>query len=358
MAKRFFCDFDEFADSINGIAGRFVPIARSDTDWWIQTVGLGPISVQLFQIGGAAAFAGDGRSDALTLGIPLCATKQCVRIDGAVLRERTFLLVAENRPFTLTCQRPVQWMTIKIPTDQDLLQPELLASVASYGVSARAETNSADLERLRVTLWHIFASHPNRLLEREAGRLAREEIVSLTSRVLESSSGMSRVCMGRPKVTRERVLARALELIRESEGQPLFTSDLCRAAEVSERTLRRTFEEYFGVGPMRLLRLRQLREIRAALLGADPACETVASIAGRFGVWDFSLFARNYRKLYGEAPSATLRRGQPDRDCHSAVTSTWIGYACRKFAIAVGALEDDECGGPESIRRRQRASVG
>jgi hypothetical protein len=48
---------------------------------------------------------------------------------------------------------------------------------------------------------------------------------------------------------------------------------------------------------MRLLKVLQLREIHAALLAADPNHETVTSIAARFGIWDFSLFARNYKTL-------------------------------------------------------------
>jgi AraC-like DNA-binding protein len=59
-------------------------------------------------------------------------------------------------------------------------------------------------------------------------------------------------------------------LISESRGVPLFVNDVCRAAGVSERTLRNVFHEYVGVGPMRLLKVRQLHETRSALLAADP----------------------------------------------------------------------------------------
>jgi hypothetical protein len=94
---------------------------------------------------------------------------------------------------------------------------------------------------------------------------------------------------------------------------------------------------------MRLLKVRQLREIRSALLRGDPVADTVTRIAARFGVWDFSLFARNYRALYGEAPSQTLRRPR-DRRVRSpddgALTPTWIGYAARRFAAAPEAGVD------------------
>ena len=56
----------------------------------------------------------------------------------------------------------------------------------------------------------------------------------------------------------------------------------------------------------------------------------MASIAGRFGTWDFSLFARNYKRLFGESPSQTLRT--PAGSCEHADDTSWLAYAVRKFA--------------------------
>ena len=41
MPRLIFRDFDEFADSIEGIAGRFVPTARSTAEWWVDAVPAG-----------------------------------------------------------------------------------------------------------------------------------------------------------------------------------------------------------------------------------------------------------------------------------------------------------------------------
>jgi AraC family ethanolamine operon transcriptional activator len=142
---------------------------------------------------------------------------------------------------------------------------------------------------------------------------------------------MSERHVGRPQVSRTRIIARCLELMDASAGQPMLIGDLCRASQVSERTLRNVFQEYFGVGPMRLLKVRQLREIRAALAGADAGEQTVAKIAARFGVWDFSLFARNYRALYCETPSTTLRSKPQSYIRQQAMRPTWIRYAARRF---------------------------
>lgn len=87
----------------------------------------------------------------------------------------------------------------------------------------------------------------------------------------------------------------------------VLTDDLCRRTGVAERTLRNTFHECFGVGPVRFLKMRQLRNIRHALLAADPTRETVTRIAMRFGISDLSLFAYNPRECGRAASSVALQ---------------------------------------------------
>jgi AraC family ethanolamine operon transcriptional activator len=165
----------------------------------------------------------------------------------------------------------------------------------------------------------------------EAAAIAavEEEVSLCLTHVLERSMKVQDRHVGRPQFSRSRVIARTLSLIEANEGQPLFVDDLCRATQVSERTLRNIFHEFFGVGPMRLLKVRQLREIRAALLRADPQHDTVTRIAARFGIWDFSLFARNYKALFGESPSRTLRTLPSEVKARSPLS--WLHYASRIF---------------------------
>ena len=77
---------------------------------------------------------------------------------------------------------------------------------------------------------------------------------------------------------------------------------------MTERTLRAAFQDYFGIGPVQYLKIRTLNMARDALLNSDPALTTVTGVATRFGVWELGRFARDYRLLFGELPSQTLRR--------------------------------------------------
>jgi AraC family ethanolamine operon transcriptional activator len=331
MTRIVFNDFDEFADSIRGIAGRFVPTARSEGDWWVDVATLGRIDLQQLQIGGAATYAGDGTPDTLTLGIPMTDPKR-MRIDGHALEDNSLIYLKRDQPFTFAARQATRWAGVTIHR-RDETRPEMFDAeqvMASLERGTRAQSRSQCLDRLRQLVARLGTQDDSiGFLDPAASSAAEEDVLAAVLQTIEASSASHERHVGRPQVPRNRVIARTLALIEAKQGQPLFIDDLCQATEVSERTLRNVFHEYFGVGPMRLLKVRQLLEIRRALLATDPAHDTVARIAARFGVWDFSLFARNYRALYGEPPSASLRKPPPQS--RDALAASWIAYAARMF---------------------------
>ncbi len=103
-------------------------------------------------------------------------------------------------------------------------------------------------------------------------------------------------------------LQRAEAYLEKHAGDPPTVADLCAAAGVSERTLEYAFRERFGLTPKAYLRAYRLNRVRTDLLRADWLATTVAGIANRWGFWHIGQFARDYRMMFGENPSATLRR--------------------------------------------------
>jgi AraC-like DNA-binding protein len=96
------------------------------------------------------------------------------------------------------------------------------------------------------------------------------------------------------------------------EAQPernLRIGGICAALGVSERTLRSVCAEHLGMSPSSYLRLRRMQQVGRALQSGNPEAAGVAEIARRYGVRGLGRFAAKYRALYGELPSATLRRG-------------------------------------------------
>ena len=92
------------------------------------------------------------------------------------------------------------------------------------------------------------------------------------------------------------------------EGRRPYMSELCAAANVSERTVQKAFQDIMGMSPTTYLRRLRLHRARDDLRQAKNASVTVTDVALNWGFWHFGEFSRAYRNCFGEVPSSTLKR--------------------------------------------------
>jgi AraC-like DNA-binding protein len=104
-----------------------------------------------------------------------------------------------------------------------------------------------------------------------------------------------------------RIMAR-FEEFQAAHNVPVYLAEVCAAVGVSERTLRACCQEQLGMGPIHYLWLRRMYLARRALLSASSDGSTVTGIAADYGFWELGRFAVEYRALFGESPSLTLKR--------------------------------------------------
>jgi AraC-like DNA-binding protein len=102
-------------------------------------------------------------------------------------------------------------------------------------------------------------------------------------------------------------LRRAMAFIDEHAQRDVTTAEIAAAAHVSIRALQLAFRRHLGTSPVVYLRRVRLDHAHRDLLAADPAGQTVTAIAYRWGFHSSSRFAHYYQKVYGVAPSRTLR---------------------------------------------------
>ena len=333
---RVFTDYDQFADAIGALSGRFIPTAPSQADWWINARRVGGVKLQQLQIGGPAAFAGDGILGMLSIGIPI-SDPTAISINGQTLAADSFVVYRPGRPLTYCAKVPTTWACVGLSLAPDSRFPGIMEFATASPLQAHFRSRHSVLRRVSL-LVRWLCNDPEAIDARnqQAVFVAEQDVLAAVMELLRTSTCARGAIIGRPRLARDRLMARCLEVLREQAPQPIQVMDLCGAAQVSERTLRSVFIEYFGVGPGRFLKAHQLYEIRRALRTSDTGSETVSSIAARFGVWDFGAFARNYRAMYGESPSETLRLARAravddDDELAAAAAQSWMGFAARCF---------------------------
>lgn len=103
-----------------------------------------------------------------------------------------------------------------------------------------------------------------------------------------------------------RHVRQAVEFIEENARSAITIEDIARAVHVSTRTLQSGFSKYKDMSPTGYLKRVRLEGVRRELgEGGDNA--PIAEIARRWQFGHLGLFARDYRKAFGELPSATRR---------------------------------------------------
>jgi AraC family ethanolamine operon transcriptional activator len=108
---------------------------------------------------------------------------------------------------------------------------------------------------------------------------------------------------------------RRFELVKQAEAYMrahLETSitlmSLCEALYTSERPLTYGFREVYGSSPMAYLKTLRLYAVRTQLQRAEPTTTAIAEIAKRFGFQSLGHFSRDYKTMFGELPSETLKQ--------------------------------------------------
>lgn len=149
--------------------------------------------------------------------------------------------------------------------------------------------------------------------EPSASQLCESKIIDEVALTLDAAS--ARTIDGFPGFKARRravVLARkACDLVGASLEIDFCPSvvDLCRQLAVSQRTLQYSFKAAMGLTPNTYLRLVRLNRVRAELNRPTRANVTVTEVATRWHFGHLGKFSQDYSRMFGEPPSATLRRG-------------------------------------------------
>jgi transcriptional regulator GlxA family with amidase domain len=161
---------------------------------------------------------------------------------------------------------------------------------------------------------------PDVLANPEVGRALEETLVLALILCLEGDHAVEARSAYRHHAA---VMRRFEQVLQANTERPLYVTELYAAVGVSYPTLRACCQEHLGMSPKRYLLLRRLHLARRALRQADPETTTVTAIATNYGFWELGRFSVTYRLLFGESPSATLRRPPVEATPEENAGSPW-----------------------------------
>jgi AraC-like DNA-binding protein len=161
----------------------------------------------------------------------------------------------------------------------------------------------ARLRRLHGAACHLADSTPDILAYPEVARAVEQELIRTMIACLNE-----RMAFENFRNMRRPIMQRFEAALEVHGNDPVYLTEVCAEIGVSDRSLRLHCQEHLGMSPQRYLWLRRMNLARRALSRADETRATVTSIATQYGFGELGRFSVQYRKLFGERPSAALRR--------------------------------------------------
>ncbi len=286
--------------------------------WEVATQTVGRFDLQFGKEGSGIIADGAVHPGGKTVFVPLVGLQFG---NGQPLHNHSVLVLDPRAELTIASREAHDWCSVFLPTDLFNLDKSANAeSPGSAPYSQVVEIGSSAMIRLRRLLASLERSlrmEPALTSSPATQKSIESELLSAFQFVVAGNS-TPQPKMGRPCFPRREIIRSTIDKIEQYENEFFTIEELVQAVDVSERTLRNIFLNFYGVPPRRYLIVKRLHQARAILQQADPACTRVTAVATQFGFWHFGRFARDYRRLFGEAPGQTLK--QPSHRSSSAST--------------------------------------
>jgi AraC-like DNA-binding protein len=216
-------------------------------------------------------------------------------------------LSSPGPPITFKAKKKCDVLTCQFPLDSI----ETYRQIMLQETTAGHQTIDPQLSLLSAAGSNLFRTAVRNWVAMGAEDACVNDIV-LREKEDDLLTGMLLVVEGSPANQERAVLPsdRALKNIEDyicaNLDAAITRDDLVEMTGVPIRSLSRTFEKKYGLGPMAFVRQRRLDACFRVLHGSDREATTVTNVAMAHGFDHLGKFAVAYRKVFGESPSETL----------------------------------------------------
>lgn len=309
-AVRVFTDPDEYAAAIRSAAVEFTITERGDFSAKLTRIDLHRLRMQQFSDNlpriADVTNVTSGRAYITFRTKP----GPSVVWDGVENRPHGILRFSQSDDHYQRSSAASEFATMSLPTEDIASAGETMAGLDPTPphdavLIIPSPEAMARLQRLHAAAGDLAENAPEIIANPNAARGLEQTLVEAWVACLAHSEDRENgLAQGQHAI----VMRRFRRVVEENPEQPLYIPEMCKAIRVSDRTLRMCCQEHLGMGPKRYLLLRRMHLACRALREAVPDAASVTDIATRFGFWQLGRFSVEYQSLFGESPSATLRR--------------------------------------------------
>lgn len=299
-----FTDSDEWSASIADWNLQFRQIECGPLKATVDRAMFPNLAIQRVQLSRRFHQCGFAPDGVLTFGIP--DERDKISWYGKSAQRESMMNFNRRNGFEAVSEAGFSAHTISLGSDEfqrdaaALGLPELADQVRD--AAEQFSVNSKDISKIRVVAQGLVS-----VLEKDqvAGTTAVELQDDLTHMLVRAVGNPDALVVKSNYSQRQRAVDRALELIATMESVTTLRQ-VYEYSGVSYRTLNRAFKERFGIGPKQYIVATRLAGVRRAITVSPPDTR-ITDIASDWGFWHLGRFAADYKRMFGELPSDTLK---------------------------------------------------
>jgi AraC family ethanolamine operon transcriptional activator len=239
------------------------------------------------------------------------AGKPAPVLGGISMGPREIMTLGPGERLHMRSYGPYRWGGIWLPATELVRYASVMTGTAFAIPSAAPRWRlrpaiSRQLRHLHSAAIGFVEGRSKALIEGETAHGLEQQLIEALVTGLAKGSAIAAA----PATREHREVVFRFEALLQAEPERAFRmEEICAALGISAQTLHLSCEEQLGMGPIEYARRWRMQLVHRALRRGNCQTASVADLARRYGFRGLGRFAADYRALYGELPSATLRRG-------------------------------------------------
>lgn len=239
-------------------------------------------------------------------------TQKPFLVDGSDIGPQTFLCKSSGSHIEFATPDTEEHWVMLVPSTQIV---ERLGEERAELLLRQANVYLADphaLHRLGALVLRVVA----KMRERNSCEMEERMVRAFHSKLMENLIELLTWNTPQPDLAppskRTEAVHEAVRLTKELR-HPVGVGELAARIGVSRRCLEIGFRDMFNASPSKYLRLLRLNGLHRDLRDAAPEEATVSELATGWGFFELGRTAVQYRQIFGEMPSETLKRNGRQR---------------------------------------------